>query len=95
MPQHGAQYTHVAANSTVVIKAAPGNLYAVVINTKGASSNTLKLYDNASAASGTLIASIDTTGGTNPLNFEGLSFVNGLTAIMATGTAADVTFVWA
>jgi len=66
---------------------------SVVINSKGATANTLTLYDNATAASGTVIAVIDTTSNVGDIQYEILA-KNGITAIMAAGTAADVTICW-
>ena len=60
--QTGHTYKNISAlAATTVIKSGPGTLIRVCINTKGGSSNVLTLYDNASAASGTKIATIDTT----------------------------------
>lgn len=88
-------YLNVAAGTaTTTVKAAPGILVAIVINTKGAASNTLTVYDNASAASGTKIATIDTTTAVQSLNFGGVYFRNGLTLISATGTGADYTVIY-
>jgi hypothetical protein len=89
--QSGHAYKHISAlAATTVIKSGPGTLVRVCINTKGASSNVLTLYDNASAASGTVIATIDTTANVGTITFE-CDFLLGLTVSLATGTAADVT----
>jgi hypothetical protein len=81
-------YANLNANGTTTLKSGKGFLSKVTINTKGASANTLTLYDNTTG-SGTKIATIDTTaGGTLPYDIE---FSTGLTAVLATGTAADVT----
>jgi hypothetical protein len=91
-----ANYAHLAANATVNVAKNPCTLYSVTINTKGAASNTLTLYDNASAGSGTIIAVIDTTAGPSSYQFgaTGIQLGNGLTAVMATGTTADVTIAF-
>lgn len=82
--------THLNANGTTVIKSGQGVLHAVTINTAGASSNTLTLYDNTEA-SGTVLAVINTQS-TNRSDFTyKVRFGTGLTAVLATGTAADVT----
>lgn len=86
-----ATYTHISSNATTTCKSGSGTLYAVVINTKGASSNTATLYDNT-AGSGTIIAGIDTTAVTGTLAY-GLHFSIGLTAVTATGTAPDLTII--
>lgn len=85
-------YTHLAANGTTTIKSTAGVLSSLVVNTRGASGNTITLYDNTSA-SGAVIAVIDTTGFT----FTGLydvQFNTGLTVVIAGGTAGDVTIAW-
>ena len=88
----GGNYTHLAANaSTDNIVAGAGVLINVVINTKGATANTLTLYDDLlHGTSGHIIAVIDTTANTGVLNYD-VRLVRGLSATMATGTAADVT----
>jgi hypothetical protein len=86
-------YAHISANTTSVLKSGmAGVLGNVSINTKGASSNTLTLYDNTTS-SGTIIAVIDTTSVVGTLNF-GCRFNKGLVAVMGTGTAADVTITF-
>jgi hypothetical protein len=85
-------YTHLSANGTTTIKSAAGMLAAVSVNTRGASGNTLTVYDNTSA-SAPIIAQIDTTAAvyTFPL---GVQFNTGLTVVLGGGTAADVTVSW-
>jgi hypothetical protein len=66
-PTTGAASTAaVAANAgTVVVKSSPGRLSKVVVTT-AASTGVLTVYDNASAASGTVLAVVpaSTTAGT-------------------------------
>lgn len=86
-------YQNVAAGTaTTTVKSAPGILVAIVINTKGASSNTLTVYDNT-AGSGTKIATIDTVNVTGAIRFD-VAFRTGLTLVSATGTGADYTVVY-
>lgn len=83
--------THVAAGTaTTHIAASPQNgyLHAVVINTKGASANTLTLSDT----NGT-IAIIDTTANVGTIGY-GCKFIGKLDAVSATGTGADYTVIW-
>jgi hypothetical protein len=82
-------YTHLAANATTLVNPQATTLYAVTINTKGASSNTLTLQDGTG---GPTIAVIDTTSNVGTLFFKA-QCKNGLSAVMATGTAADVTIL--
>jgi len=95
-PLHSASiYKHLAANGTTVCKYSSGRLNQVIVNSLGASSNILTLYDNTSAAV-PIIAVID-TGGSNAVVgslLYDLPFVTGLTAVLGTGTAADVTIVY-
>jgi hypothetical protein len=83
-------YKHVAAGlATTTVKSGAGVLYGIIINTKGASVNTLTCYDNT-AGSGTVIALLDTTGATASLKYD-IAFGTGLTCVSATGTGADYT----
>lgn len=79
----------ISTNTTTTVKSGAGFLHTLTINTKGASSNVLTVYDNT-AGSGTKIATIDTTTGVTTLTFD-VGFATGLTIVTATGTAADVT----
>jgi hypothetical protein len=85
-------YKHVNANGTTVVNAGACLLQAVIINSKGVSSNTVTVYDNT-AGSGTVVAVIDTTSQVVTLTFSA-QMGTGLTIVMATGTAADITVVW-
>jgi len=88
-------YTHFAANSAGANIAKRGvKLYAVNINTKGATANLLTLYDNAAGdASGTVIAAIDTTAGPAYAIYD-CDTLFGLSYVLAAGTAADITISW-
>jgi hypothetical protein len=88
----GYNYSHQSSNTSGNLKASAGVLHNVTINTKGATSNTLTLYENTTA-SGTVIAVIDTTAQIQTLNFD-VSFSTGLSFALAGGTAADVTIGW-
>lgn len=80
------------ANATTTLRTGAGVLHKVTINTAGASSNTITLYDNT-AASGTVLATIDGTAGPLTLDYN-IRFSTGLTAILATGTAAKITVTY-
>lgn len=88
----GTPRQHINSNATTAIKAGPGTLYAICINTKGASANTATVYDNT-AGSGAVLAVIDTTAGVTCLTYNA-AFVTGLTVVTATGTAADLTVTY-
>ena len=92
----GYKFTNVAAGTaTTTFKVGGGTLHGLNINTKGAASNTLTLYDNT-AGSGTKIATLDTTASLGAIiSFgAGIDFATGLTAVSATGTGADYTVVY-
>jgi len=93
-----AQFLHLNALATTTLKKGPGNLQRVIINNVGSATDTLTLYDNT-AASG-LIIGIIPLGGTAivvpvSLDYGGLSFNIGLTAVIASGvTPGDVTILF-
>ena len=84
--------TNVSGNSTVTLKNGSGLLHSVSINSKGASANTCKIYDNTSGG-GNLIANIDTTSSLNTLTYDA-TFSTGLTVVVSGGTAGDLTISW-
>jgi hypothetical protein len=81
----------VAGTAATLVKTGAGTLKRLCINTKGASANTIKVYDGLSAA-GTLIATIDGTSDRDH-NYD-VAFGTGLTIVSATGTGADMTVVY-
>jgi len=92
-------YTHISTNTTTTIftpqtgnQASYALLHSVSINSKGASSNTVTIYDNT-AGSGTVIAIIDGTSAQTTLFFD-VRCYTGLTIVTATGTPADITVSW-
>ena len=87
----GTAYAHINTAATTVVKSAPGTLASIVVNTQVA--GTVTIYDNATAASGTVVAVITVTATfpTLPLVYN-LKFANGLT-IVTSGTA-DLTVVF-
>lgn len=88
----GYTYANLAANGTTTVKSGVGTLHAITINTKGASANTATVYDNT-VASGMKIATIDTTDGVGTITYD-VAFGTGLTIVLATGTAADITVAY-
>lgn len=89
----GPQGYHIATNSTFVIKIGPTTLHSVVVNSLGAASNTVTIYDNT-AGSGTIIGIISaSTGGPGTLRYD-VDLSMGLTIVVASGTAADITVVY-
>lgn len=85
-------YARITANGITPCKySGITTLNRVIINTKGASSNTLTLRDGA--ADGIILAVIDTTVAPTFLDYN-LQCSYGLTAVTATGTCADITIVY-
>lgn len=85
-------YRNLAANATTTVKSGAGVLHAIVVNTAGGSANTCTIYDNT-AGSGTKIGTINTTAFVTAWVYNA-AFATGLTIVMATGTAADITVVY-
>jgi hypothetical protein len=92
--QGNNQYTHVngLTAGTQIGPTGSIRLHAVSVNTKGATSNLLTIYDGVSTA-GTVVAVIDTTAQPVTLVFD-VSLLVGLFIVLAAGTAADLTFAW-
>jgi hypothetical protein len=88
-PTGALSYSHLNSNGSTTLKSAAGWLHSVSINSKGATGNTATLYDNTTA-SGTLLAVIDTTAQIQTLLFD-VAFQTGLTVVLASGSAADLT----
>lgn len=94
MPQNFSQstnynYLNITTATTTVVKAAPGILHKVVVNLAGAGAITI--YDNASAASGTKIATLSTAAANATWIFD-VKTTLGLTIVTA-GTP-DLTIVY-
>ncbi len=85
---------NLTANATTCLKRGPGTLGSININTIGATGNTLKIYDGQDNT-GTLMGTIDTTIAAAPTRIYNAVFQKGLTVVIATGTAADVTVAFA
>jgi hypothetical protein len=85
-------YNHITTNTTTTVKKGSGILHAIVINTKGASANTVTIYDNTTNAS-PVIAVFDSTTAVGTILFD-VRFGTGLTIVTATGTAPDMTVVY-
>jgi len=88
------QYSHISTNSTNVIKIGPGTLQRVTINSPGGTNNTATIYDNTSG-SGTVIGVINTTSGASSSTLMyNCQFSVGLTVVVASGSAADLTVIY-
>lgn len=86
-------YSNLAANATTLLKTGQGLLHSIVINNAGASSNVCQVYDGLDAG-GTLIATIDTVELNGRVLLYDVHFRTGLTIVMGTGTAADLTVAY-
>ena len=71
-------------------------LIAIVINTKGASANTAKIYNDVDGEETPekLIGTLDTTDRVGTIEY-GLLMDEGINIRTATGTAADLTVIYA
>ena len=84
------QYKNITSATTTTVVAGPCELMGITVN-KGVASATVTVYDNASAGSGTTIATIAAD---NPGNFfYGTRCKNGLTIV--TSGATDITVNYA
>jgi hypothetical protein len=96
-PSTSYSYKNIATSATTVVKANAGVLHGVYINSAAATA-VITFYDNASAASGTKIATM--TIGTGGILFPAakvlsdINFANGLTIVTATA-AVDITVLYA
>lgn len=88
----GLQTTQVTPTSLTVIKSTPGRLARVLCSTANAT-NAINIYDNASAASGTIIGVIPTTATAGQIFDLQMPAANGIT-IAATASAGTITVSW-
>jgi hypothetical protein len=90
-----ATYTSISGTTAVVIKNAPGVLLGVM--TTGIQTNALTCYDNASAASGTIV-STGTLGvigaGLSAIPQGGIQTVSGITCQVPTAIIGTVLIFW-
>lgn len=89
------QYLNIAAQATTVVKASRGTLRRIVMN-KATANGVITVYDNASAGSGTKIATITSPGTLLKNQFEldyDAAFNNGLT-IVGSGADQDFTVIF-
>lgn len=86
-------FVNITTNATTVVRSdGPSRLNRVIINTKGATANTMKLYDGP-VANAKLIGTIDTTTTVGSIDYN-LNLSSGLVVVTATGTASDATVVY-
>jgi hypothetical protein len=84
------------AAGTTVVYANPALLASLILN-PGSATSSVKVYDNSSAASGTIIAELvgAANGASIPLSFDSpIRSLRGLTVVVAgTGATALITFL--
>lgn len=82
----------INATGNTAVKASKGRLVGVTIGAAGTGTATITIYDNASAASGTVIAVIDATKvGSYVYNVD---VANGIYVVSAGTTSADFTVIY-
>jgi hypothetical protein len=81
----GHKYTNISTAATTVVKATPGKLHNITINSKGTVASIITVYD-ALTATGTPIAIIDSLNLSGTFSYE-VAFTTGLT-LVTTGTVA-------
>lgn len=93
----GLKAARIAANAThdnIVAAGHKAFLHTITVNKVGASSNIITIYNGASA-SGNIVAVIDTVNaGTLGTRIYDCELSDGLSAVMGTGTAGDVTITF-
>lgn len=87
----GFSYTNIASQTTTVIKAGPGVLHSVCVNTPAAT-GTAQIYDNT-AGSGTKIGLITSFASVSGCFVYDVAFSTGLTIVTATASP-DFTVSW-
>lgn len=87
-----ASHADVAADG--IVKASPGSLVAVLL-AGGSANSSITLYDNASAASGTVLATINALANDSVVWSPAIPYVaaNGIYADI-TGTGANATVIY-
>lgn len=94
----GASFLRIAAGqATTIVKASPGTLYSICLNSAATATNTTNIYDNVSSV-GLVIGTPAVTTATVPTCLTygpaGLAFANGLTIITAAANGGDMTVTY-
>lgn len=84
----------ILANDTYQAKNSPGKLNAIVIGKKGATSNTMTVWDGSNAEPGSILTVIDTTTAVGTIDFKNVQLRTGLKIVTATGTAPDALVIF-
>lgn len=90
----GFSYKNINTSTTTIVKATPGTIRGLYINS-ATSTATVTIYDNATVASGTKIATLTLGTVTAPQRstLDNINFANGLTIVTATA-AVDLTVIY-
>lgn len=83
------KHNYIATATTTAVKTGTGQLGSIIVT--GGTAGTIIVYDNT-AASGTILASFDSTNALAEYDFKGVPFYTGLTII--TGSATKITVVY-
>lgn len=93
-------YAHITTNTTALLFTPQANnqssqavLHSITVNSKGATSNTITVYNDVTAVAANAVAIIDSTVG-QPAFLYDVKCPNGLTIVTASGTAPDITVTW-
>jgi|SRR6185312_8284323 len=86
-------FKNITTNASTEVKASPGTVFGIVVNTAGATSN-VKLYDDADGTcSSNLVGTFSTLSQTAITNLN-ISMSIGICALTAGGTPADITILY-
>lgn len=86
-------YSHITTNASTQVYTGIGSLHGISINTKGASANTITVYDDTDCSTVPVMGVIDSTSNVQTLIYD-IGFNTGLCIKTATGTAPDLTVIY-
>lgn len=86
------QFKNITTLGNTIVEGSK-ELIALVINTKGASSNTTKIYLGTTVDPQSVIGTIDSTTALGRLDY-GIPCPTGILVVTATGTAPDITLIY-
>lgn len=92
MDNSANKFKNITTNGNTVVTES-SELVSLVINTKGASSNTATIYKGTSENPNMKIGTVNTT--VDPGRFDyGIACPSGFLVVTATGTAPDITLIY-
>jgi hypothetical protein len=86
-------YAHMSTNTTKTFKYNPGRIHKLIINTAGTGGNTATIYDGINGT-GNIIGVVATAGVTGPVIDFDCPFFTGLSIVLSSGGAADLTIIY-